>query len=436
MGNRSSMIRNSVGMISGRAASMALGFLFWLLAARLFPPAKVGLTAGVVSAMMLCTQLALLGIGSAFIAYFPRHQRKPAALLDTAVSIVVVASLAAGAIFLLTASFSFHELRVVGGSALYVVMFLAMCVLGTLNILLDQVSIAIGRGGQVLSRNVVFGGVAVVLLLLLHAIVDDASSLTLFSLWIGAGVAACAVGAAQLWRALEGYRYRPRLDIGLRRPLVRVGLPNHALTLTERAPGLILPILVTELLSPTQNAFWYAVWMMAWVVYIIPISMGMALFAEASHRPESLARAVRSGVGSSLLFGVVSAAAIALLAGPLLGLLGSRYSAAGATPLRILLIAFVPLTLVQVYFATCRATGKLAEAIVTGTVSGVVAVAAAAAVARSGGLSGMAWTWVATQWVTGLWALVRLRSLSRLRARVESGTTPAVEAGAFAVSAG
>jgi len=154
--------------------------------------------------------LALLGIGSAFIAYFPRHQQRPAALLDTAVSIVVVSSLAAGVLFLVTASFSFHELRVVGRSGLYVVMFLAMCVLGTLNILLDQVSIAIGRGGQVLSRNVVFGGVAVALLLPLHAIVPDASSLTLFSLWIGAGVGACALGGAQLWRALEGYRYRPR----------------------------------------------------------------------------------------------------------------------------------------------------------------------------------------------------------------------------------
>jgi O-antigen/teichoic acid export membrane protein len=433
---RGSMVRNSLGMISGRAASMALGFLFWLLAARLFPAEKDGLTAGVVSAMMLCTQLALLGIGSAFIAYFPRHQRTPAALVDTAVSIVVVSSLVAGALFLVTASFSFHELRVVGGSALYVVMFLSMCVFGTLNILLDQVSIAIGRGGQVLTRNVVFGGVTVVLLLGLHTIAHDASSLALFSLWIGGGVAACALGAAQLWRSLAGYRYRPRFERGLRAPLVRVGLPNHLLTLTERAPGLILPILVTELLSPTQNAYWYAVWMMAWVVYIIPISMGMALFAEASHRPESLARAVRSGVGTSLLFGVVSAAFIALLAGPLLALLGARYAAAGATPLRILLIAFVPLTLVQVYFASCRATGKLTEAIVTGTVSGVVAVGAAAVAARSGGLAGMAWTWVVTQWVTGLWALFRLRSLSRLRADVESEATTAVEPATLAVSVG
>jgi len=53
-----------------------------------------------------------------------------------------------------------------------------------------------------------------------------------------------------------------------------------------------------------------------------------------------------------------------------------------------------------------------------------------------GGLAGMAWTWVATQWVTGLWALVRLRSLSRLRADVEPEATRAVEPAALAVSAG
>lgn len=436
MTGRGSMVRNSLGMISGRAASMALGFLFWLLAARLFPPGKVGLTAGVVAAMMLCTQLALLGIGSAFIAHFPRHQHRPAPLLDTAVSIVIVASLVAGVVFLLTASFAFDELRVVGESPLYIAAFLAMCVLGTLNILLDQVSIAIGKGGQVLSRNVAFGGLAVLLLVLLRAVNADASSITLFSLWVGSGIGACALGASQLWRAVERYQYRPRLERELRLPLVRTGLPNHALTLTERAPGLVLPIIVTELLSPTANAFWYAVWMMAWVVYIIPISMGMALFAEAAHRPESLAAAVRTGVRSSLLFGVVCATGLAVLANPILSLLGARYAAAGTTPLRILLVAFLPLTLVQVYFASCRATGKLGEAIATGTLSGLVALTAAALVASSSGLAGMAWTWVGTQYVTGAWALVRLRSLSRLQPDPAPDRHAALDPGTLAVATG
>ncbi len=418
-GRRQSMLVSSLGMITGRAASMALGFLFWLLAARLAPPRSVGLAAGVIAAMMLCTQLGTLGVGSAFISLFPRYPHRTSPLLDTAITVVTLASLAAGGLFLLLASVAFAELDVVAASLPYTGLFLVMCVLGTVNILLDQVSMAVGRGGQVLTRNVLFGGVAAVSLGALTVTTEDVSSLELFSLWVAAGVTACAVGSVQLWRSIMRYRFRPRVERDLAARLIRVGLPNQALTLTERAPGLILPVVVTELLSPAQNAFWYTIWMMAWVVYIIPISMGIALFAEVSHRPEALSRAVGSGVRSALALGLASAGALALFAGPFLTVLGEQYASQGATPLRILVVALLPLTFVQVYFAVCRAAGKLREAILTGAVSGLAAVVSAALAARPHGLPGMAWAWVAVQYLAAAWALVRVRALSagRLEAR-------------------
>ncbi len=55
-----SMRLSSLGLIAAKVASLGLGFLFWLLAARRFAPATVGLAAAVVSAMMLCVQLPLV----------------------------------------------------------------------------------------------------------------------------------------------------------------------------------------------------------------------------------------------------------------------------------------------------------------------------------------------------------------------------------------
>src|SRR5215218_3893232 len=72
-----SMLVSSLALIGGKVATMGLGFLFWLLAAQLFVPAEVGLAAGAVSAVMLCTQLALLGVGSSVIVHFPRHGARP-----------------------------------------------------------------------------------------------------------------------------------------------------------------------------------------------------------------------------------------------------------------------------------------------------------------------------------------------------------------------
>ena len=65
---------------------MSLGFFSWLLAAHLLARADVGLAGGTIAAMMLCAQIALLGIGSAVIAEFPRADSPQA--LSTALAIV------------------------------------------------------------------------------------------------------------------------------------------------------------------------------------------------------------------------------------------------------------------------------------------------------------------------------------------------------------
>ena len=56
---------NSLSLILGRVSSSGLGFITTMLTARLYAPAEVGISSGIVSAMMLCVQIALLGVGAA-----------------------------------------------------------------------------------------------------------------------------------------------------------------------------------------------------------------------------------------------------------------------------------------------------------------------------------------------------------------------------------
>jgi O-antigen/teichoic acid export membrane protein len=411
------MLWNSLGMISGKGVLMALGFLFWLFAARRFPARDVGLTAGAISAIMLGVQLALLGVGSAFIARYPRHQRQPADLLDTSITVVAATSLLFAGLFLLLATSVFTELRIVGSMPVYAILFAAMSVLGTLGVLFDQVSMAQGFGNQVVTRSVVNGVVTLVPLAFLPVVPGDVGSLELFAAWVAGGLAACVLAFLQLRPAHAGYRYRPRATWPIAKDLMRVGLPNHALTLAERAPGLILPIVVTEFLSPAANAHWYTVWMMAWAVYVIPTSVGIALFAEAAHRPGSLDVAIRRAIWSSLAIGLLAGGVIALAADPLLALLGRGYAAAGAAPLRILVLGVIPLSFIQAYFSACRATSRLSEAVVTGIVSGAGGITATGAAGVVYGLTGMAGCWVAVLLATSLWAVWRLGRILRWSGR-------------------
>jgi O-antigen/teichoic acid export membrane protein len=403
---------NGLALIAAKVITMGLGFVFWVLAARLFSPREVGLAAGVVSAMMLCTQLALLGVGSAFITHFPRMQRRPGPLLDTSLICVAGLGVISGAVFLLVAVAAFRQLDVVAADPLFALLFIGACVAGTLGILLDQVATALRRGDQALSRNVLCAAVTVALLVVLAFAGTPHRAETIFIPWTLAGAAACGVGLAQLRRALPRYRPRAAVDRRLVRELVRAGVPNYVLTLAERTPGLILPVLVAELLSPDANATWYAAWMMAWVVYIVPIQVGMTIFAEVAHDPVSFRRAVRHGVLCSLAVGTCGALVLGGAAQFALSLLGPHYARDGVEPLRILLLGVLPLTFVQAHFSACRARRDLGEAIVTGWLNAVSSVVAAAVAGVAYGLVGMAIAWVAVQSVTGLWSLWRLRIVS------------------------
>lgn len=406
-----SMLPNSLALIGSKAATMGLGFLFWLIAARLFAPTEVGLAAAIVAAMMLCTQIALAGLGSAVIALLPRELPRPDALLDCAFTLASTLALATGLGFVAVAALVLGELQVVAASPVYALLFVLATVTGTLGILLDQLSTSLRRGDQALIRGIAFGLVAVASLALTAKL--GGGSAALLAPWVVAGGLSVAIGIVQVRRALGGYLPRAALSGARARRLLATGVPNYGLTLAERAPGLLLPVVVTELLSPETNAAWYAAWMMAWVVFIVPIQVGMTLFAEVAREPASLPSATRHAVRTALLVGVPVAATLALAAQPALALLGEEYAAAGAAPLRILLIGLLPLILIQAHYASCRGTGRLREAIVAAWITAIASVAAAALAGSQAGLEAMAVAWLLVQGAAAAFSAVRLRAIRR-----------------------
>jgi O-antigen/teichoic acid export membrane protein len=417
------MTGNAFGMVTGRVAAMGLGFVFWLLAAHAAPQADVGFAAAVVSAMMLCTQFAQLGVGSAFISLVSREKEPAGLVLDVALTLTAAGSAAVAVAFLVITRAWLPELGRVSAVPTWTAIFLALCVFGTVGIVLDQVNVGLGRGSQVVVRTAAFGIITLVPLAVMLVVGVPMSALQLTACWLAAGAGATAIGLRQLrWTVppaegesrkqpspnSRGYRYRPHWQRALGRRMVSVGLANHLLTLCERAPGLVLPIVVTELLSPEATAVWYIVWMSAWVVFTAPISIGIAQFAETSRRPEAAAATTGTALRASLLYAGAGALALAALAHPILHLIGPRYADAGVLPLRLLLLGVLPLAVVSAYYARCRAGGRLAEAITVGTIFGLAAVVVPALAGIQYGLAGMAVAWVAVQTVAAGWAGMRL----------------------------
>jgi O-antigen/teichoic acid export membrane protein len=404
-----SMQASSTLLLLGKAFQMGAGFLFWIVAARAATVGDVGVAAATVSAVMVCTQLGVLGTGSAVIVAIGRGEPRRQTL-DTAFTLVILAAVLMSVVYL-TAAWATDSQAVDGTNAvLFVLLFLVAAVFGTVMICQDQVSIAL-RHAEGAATRYALGGILTLAVTFLAAGVWRLPATALFACWSIGSVVAALVGVVQLHRWVS-YHYRPSFHPGRLRSMARVGLPNQLLTLSERLPPALIPLVLAHWGSPTATAYWYPAWMMAWAAFTAPISVGMVQFADLVRDPRRARQIVRSGVVWSLVLGGSMCVVLAVGAHLFLSLLGEEYAAASDTALRVLVLGLVPFVVLQAYNAQCRAAGRTTEATVLGALV-LVAVTVGTACLADRGATTIAVLWVGCTSLAALGAGIRLRHLLR-----------------------
>jgi O-antigen/teichoic acid export membrane protein len=407
---------NSAAIMLSVVAAGAFGQVTWLLAARLSAPREVGIASAYMSGAQLFAQMSLLGLGSAVFVLLPRHREEGATLVRTLLTTVAAGGLLAGLAYVAVALTSLHELGTFVSDPRALVVVLVQATALPTALLFDQSAVALRRADGVFFRSVVSGIVRVglVVVLWLMAFASSLPALFITFAWVASTVLACAMATAQLKHILPGFTFRPSLHGEFVRKGLRIGLPNHFVSLAMIGPGLILSILVTELLSASSNAYWYIAWMLAGIVFVVPSSNGLALFAEITNHPERTRAASLQSIRSSLLFGLPLAACLGLTAGWGLPFLGEGY-VAGVTPVRIMVFGAVPMTFVETYVANCRAVHNLREPALVCFLGGLAMLGASAIGGLTFGLNGVAQAWLAAECLMGVWAAWRLRFADLLR---------------------
>lgn len=407
-----SLPRSSTWLLVAKGMQMGAGFLFWVVAAHSASVSNVGIAAACVSGVMLCTQIGVLGTGSAVIVALGRGEAsKP--VLDTAFSILVIASILAGSGYLLVTALSGSDALSATYHVGFTALFIAAAVLGTLVICLDQASIALHHTEGAATRYGVGGLAALLAVVLLWRTAGRVDATVLLACWSCGSVGAVLVGLAQL-RRWTGYRYSPGLHPRRVRGMLKVGIPNQLLTVTERLSPVLVPILLAHFASPTTTAYWYPAWMMAWVAFNAPISVGMVQFNDLVRHPDRARTIVGQGMLWSFLLGGALAVVIGVGADIFLSLLGGSYADASVTALRILVFGLFPFMVLQAYNAMCRATSRTGEAIILGGVF-MCSVSVGTALVGTRGTAAVALVWVGCSSAAGLWASWRLWILMRRR---------------------
>src|SRR5689334_19854196 len=99
------MLVNAGSLIGTSAVTTTLGFAYWWMAARRFPPATVGFSSAAISAMTLLGTICILGLGTLLIGELPRQLGKEASLISAALIVVGGVGGCVGIVFALIAPF-------------------------------------------------------------------------------------------------------------------------------------------------------------------------------------------------------------------------------------------------------------------------------------------------------------------------------------------
>ena len=401
------LFMNAGSLVATTAVTSALGFAYWWLAARLFPPEAVGFASAAISAMMLLGAIGVLGLGTLLIGELPRQAGKAGAIITAALIVAGIASGLLGGLFAVAAPSLSPELAPLSQSAGSVVFFAAGVAFTAVTLILDQALIGLLRGGLQLGRNTLFSVAKLGILYLASLWVSREAGLNIYVAWMLGNLISLA--------ALAGYMAVKRMPI-IHRPqweliktLRRAALAHHAVNLVLQAPSLLMPLAVTTLVSAAANASFYAAWMVVSFAFVIPSHLATVLYAVGAADPAALTKKMRMTMKLSLLLGVPVAGVLFVVADPLLNLFGAHYAEQADWCLRLLSIGIFPLIVKYHYVALLRVRGELEGAVKLLLAGSALEIALVIVGLKLGELTGLSIGWLAAVMVEAVWMYVRMR---------------------------
>ncbi|OZM79955.1 lipopolysaccharide biosynthesis protein [Pseudonocardia sp. MH-G8] len=379
-GWRTPQHRDGLALIFSTGLTSGLGLVFWILAARLYDPATVGLNSALLSSMTLLGAAAQLNLGNALLRFVPVAGGRTRGLVVACYAVAIAAAAVAGAVFALGSSWWSPLLHAAFGASHGESQLLAFFVVSTpiwtMFVIQDYVLPAIKRATVVPLENLAFS-VLKILFLGGAAVLGMRSGIAVA--WVGATALIVLITTVWLARLLPRRSSADSATSAFAvRDITSFIRADYAGSVFLQAAVFGLPLVVLTRLGAEAAAVYGITWQIAYAFYLVVDGMGQSLVAHvaADPDPDRLETARRSMIGKAMLLLVPGVLVCAVVAYPVLSLFGPLYADEGGLLLVLLALSAIPnaITWSTVWAARVRRDGRvlfwLPAAITTAVIGG------------------------------------------------------------------
>lgn len=328
-----SLYKNSIYLMLSTAIMAFLGFFFWIINARLFKPEQVGIATTLISVVSLITSFSLLGLDNGIVRYLPTSDKKNQKI-NTAFTLVTIASVLMALIFLFFINIFSPKLLFVRENIFFAIFFITVIVFSSLNTISESILIANRSSKYILIKNAVSSFVKLVLPILLI-------SLGTYGIFASVGISIIVAFILSLLILIIKFDYLIKFAINkdVVKRMTRFSLGNYIAGFIGGLPIMVLPIMITNLLGPKFTAYYYMPLMIASFLYIIPQATTRSLFAEGSYSEKEIGNFLRKSLKLNALLLLPAIIAIYFFGKYILLIFGVEYAKEGTQFLQLLAIS-------------------------------------------------------------------------------------------------
>lgn len=340
------LFKNSFFLLLNSGVGAILGFVFWIVAARFYSPAEVGVVSALLAAMMFLTAFSRLGFDMGVIRFLSAEEDRPG-MINSCLTITCLASLVLSLVFAAGLDFWSPALSFIHEDIPFLISFIVFTIAYALSIMLGSIFVAFRRAGFSFLQNTIAG----VLRLALPILAVSAGAFGLFFSW---GIGICFTIATSLLLLLARLqpKYRPLPGINKRvvNDMMHFSFMNYVAMVLGGIPKFLLPLVVINVLGSEITAYFRIAWAIAGILFLtIPTAVATSLFAEGSYNPEKLRQNVVRSAIIMLTLAVAGIGIIFLFGDKILLLFGAAYSENGLKVLQILALSSIPVIFIQLY---------------------------------------------------------------------------------------
>lgn len=356
-----------------------LGFLFWVIAAKIYSEENVGIATALIASSNLIILLTRFGMDHSLIRFLPEGDKSK--IFITSLSVTTIASIFFGFVYIFGGSIWSPNLSITDKYIpVYLVFLAANSMAGTIAVMFN----ACRKPEYGFIQNI-FTGTRIILLPFLI-------SLGAWGLFSSIGISMILALVISLFLIMRLNIKFKGFDKNFLHESYQYSIGNYFVGIFTAAPGQVLPLMILDAFGATETAYFYIAFSIASLLFIIPSSFSLSLLVEGSHG-EMTKRNIIKALIASLIFFVPSILIIFKYGDSILMIINPNYVQA-LKSLEILALSGFFVSICNIYFSILRIQKNTVLLLVLSTLNFLTIIICSYVFMSTLGTEGVCYAWL------------------------------------------